>query len=64
MKKTNNKNKSTSKDMKTTILGILTIIAAVVNAAVALLNGQNVDFGATIAAITAGIGLLKAADAQ
>ncbi len=50
--------------MKTTILGILTIIAAVVNAAVALLNGQNVDFGATIAAITAGIGLLKAADAQ
>jgi hypothetical protein len=64
MKKTNNKNKSTLKDMKTTILGILTIVAAVVNSAIALLNGQNVDFGVTIAAITAGVGLLKAADAQ
>jgi hypothetical protein len=50
--------------MKTTALGVLTILAAVVNAAVALLNGQNVDFGATITAITAGIGLLKAADSQ
>jgi hypothetical protein len=50
--------------MKTTALGILTILAAVVNAAIALLNGQSVDFGATIAAITAGVGLVKAADAS
>jgi hypothetical protein len=49
--------------MKTTALGILTIVAAVVNAAIALLNGNAVDFGATAAAITAGIGLVKAADA-
>lgn len=50
--------------MKTTALGFLTIVAAVANAAIALINGQPVDFGATIAAITAGIGLVKAADAK
>lgn len=50
--------------MKTTALGILTIVAAVLNATIALLNGQAVDFGATVAAITAGIGLVKAADAK
>jgi hypothetical protein len=48
--------------MKTTALGILTIVAAVVNAAISLLKGQAVDFGVTAAAITAGIGLIKAAD--
>jgi len=51
-------------NVKTTLLGILTIIAAVVNTAVALINNQEVDFGATITAITAGIGLVKAADSK
>lgn len=48
--------------MKTTALGILTIIVAVANAAIALLKGQPIDFAATATAITAGIGLVKAAD--
>lgn len=50
--------------MKTTALGILTIIVAVANAAIALLNGQPVDFATTFAAVTAGFGLIKAADAK
>jgi hypothetical protein len=50
--------------MKTTALGVLTIVAAVVNAAIALLNGQAVDFAATATAVTAGFGLVKAADAK
>lgn len=58
------KKQKTNDNVKTTVLGILTIIAAVVNTAVALLNNQDVDFGATIAAITAGIGLVKAADSK
>jgi hypothetical protein len=48
--------------MKTTALGVLTIVAAVVNAAIALLQGQSFDLGATAAAVTAGLGLIKAAD--
>lgn len=48
--------------MKTTALGILTIIVAVANAAIALLKGQPIDFASTATAITAGIGLVKAAD--
>ena len=49
--------------MKTTILGILTIVAAVSNAAVQLLKGGSFDIASTIAAVTAGLGLIKAADA-
>lgn len=49
--------------MKTTILGILTILAAVSNAAISFLKTGSADFGTLIAAITAGIGLVKAADA-
>lgn len=49
--------------MKTTLLGILTIVAAVSNAVVLYLQGGTPDFGATIAAITAGLGLVKASDA-
>lgn len=49
--------------MKTTILGILTIIVSVGNALIQILNGDNIDFAATAASITAGVGLLKAADA-
>ena len=50
--------------MKTTAFGILTIIAAITNAALAVLKGGNVDIATTIAAITAGIGLIKAADSK
>ena len=48
--------------MKTTILGVLTILGAVVGAAKAFLSGAPVDFPTVIAAITAGIGLIHAAD--
>jgi hypothetical protein len=48
--------------MKTTILGSLTIILALANAAVNLLKGGPVDFAATGSAVAAGIGLVKAAD--
>jgi len=48
--------------MKTTILGTLTIIVAVGNAAIQILSGDTIDYAVTVASITAGIGLLKAAD--
>ena len=50
--------------MKTTALGILTIIATVANVAIHLINGENPDFSAAFAAIVAGAGLIKAADAK
>jgi len=50
--------------MKTTILGILTIIATVSNVAVQLLNGGAPDLAAAFAAVVAGAGLIKAADAS
>jgi len=48
--------------MKTTILGIVTILAAVASAAVSYLKTGTFDFAATVAAVTAGWGLIKAAD--
>jgi len=48
----------------TTTFGILTILAAVINAALAVMQGNPVDLPATVTAITAGIGLIKAADAK
>ena len=50
--------------MKTTILGVLTILAGVVNAALAILNGTPIDIETTIISITAGAGLIKAADSK
>jgi hypothetical protein len=50
--------------MKTTVLGVLTVIVAVANAAIELLQGQPVDFATTAAAVMAGFGLIKAADAK
>lgn len=49
--------------MKTTILGILTIIVAVGNAALSLLKSGTFDVAIAITAITSGIGLVKAGDA-
>ena len=51
-----------TKPVKTTILGILTIIAAVANATISFLKTGTADYGVLVAAVTAGIGLLKAAD--
>ena len=48
--------------MKTTAYGILTIIAAVASAIASYLKTGTFDIPATVTAITAGIGLLKAQD--
>jgi hypothetical protein len=48
--------------MKTTALGILTIVAAISNVAVQFLNGGTPDLMGAFAAITAGLGLIKARD--
>ncbi|MFN4909419.1 MAG: hypothetical protein ACK5H0_10360 [Bacteroidota bacterium] len=50
--------------MHTTVLGILTIVATVSNVAVQVLKGGAPDFAAAFAAVTAGIGLIKAKDAK
>jgi uncharacterized membrane protein YhiD involved in acid resistance len=55
------------KNAKTTILGIATILTAVSSALIALLDGNpatSFDVGSVIAAITAGIGLIAAKDAN
>lgn len=49
--------------MKTTIIGILTIVTAIAAAAINFLKTGTTDYGVLITAITAGIGLVKAADA-
>jgi hypothetical protein len=54
-------------NMKTTVLGIATILTAISSAAIALLDGDpatSFDIGSVIAAITAGIGLIMAKDAE
>jgi uncharacterized protein YccT (UPF0319 family) len=48
--------------MKTTILGILTIVGAVVSAATQFLNSGSIDLLSLAPAVTAGIGLIKAKD--
>lgn len=49
--------------MKTTIIGILTIVSAVSFAAISFMKSGAFDIGVLITATTAGIGLIKAADA-
>mgnify|MGYP001608007637 CR=1 FL=1 len=51
--------------IKTTVLGVCSILAAVGGAGMALLDGNaatNVDWPTLIAAITAGVGLIAARD--
>ena len=48
--------------MKTTALGILTVVATPANVGVQVLKGGAPDFMAAFAAVTAGIGLIKARD--
>lgn len=50
--------------MKTTVLGILTIVATVSNVGIQVLKGGAPDFAAAFAAVTAGFGLIKARDAS
>lgn len=47
---------------KTTILGILSILGALVGAATQFLQGHPVDYATVAAAVMAGIGLIKAQD--
>ncbi len=50
------------KDWKTTLAGVLTILVAVATAGLAYLHGQPVNTAATLTAVTAGVGLIKASD--
>lgn len=52
------------KNWKTTTLGVLTIIAALSNAAVEYLNGKTVNMLTLGAAVAAGWGLIHASDAK
>lgn len=47
---------------KTTLLGILTIAAALTGAAKTFVASGTCDWATTIAAVSAGIGLIKARD--
>jgi|GEM_PF-3531492 len=49
--------------MKTTALGVLTIVVAVANAVISFLKVGTFDFATTAASVTAGWGLIKAHDA-
>lgn len=50
---------------KTTLLGIVTIIAALANATLTFLKTGNVgDIGEVVALIAGGYGLIKAADSK
>lgn len=54
-------------NIKTTVLGIATILTAVSSALIAILDGDpatSFDIGSVIAAVTAGIGLIVAKDAE
>lgn len=53
-----------SKSWKTTSAGVITILIAVLNAGINLIQGKPIDFAATIAAVTAGVGLLSAKDSN
>ena len=48
--------------MKTTILGILTIVGAIVGAATQFLTSGSIDLLSIVPAVTAGFGLIKAKD--
>lgn len=50
--------------MKTTLLGVLTIVATLANVGMQILQGESPDVMAAIAAVTAGVGLIKAHDSK
>lgn len=50
--------------MKTTALGIATILAALANATIEFLNTGTANWATLVTGITAGFGLVKAADSK
>ena len=48
--------------MKTTILGVLTIVGALISATTQFLSSGSIDLLSLAPAMTAGIGLIKARD--
>jgi hypothetical protein len=54
--------KTTMQSWRTTILGILTIVATLTAAGIALLNGHIPDLPTVTAGVLAGVGLIHAAD--
>lgn len=50
--------------MKTTALGIATILAALANATIEFLNTGTANWAALVTGVTAGFGLVKAADSK
>jgi hypothetical protein len=50
--------------MKTTALGIATILAAIANATIEFLNTGAANWAALVTGVTAGFGLIKAADSK
>jgi hypothetical protein len=50
--------------MKTTILGTLTIVSAVCFAVISFISTGSADIGVLVTGVTAGIGLIKAADSK
>jgi len=50
--------------MKTTILGVLTIVATLANVGLQILQGESPDVMSAFAAVTAGVGLIKAHDSK
>lgn len=52
------------KDWKTTLAGALTIAGTLITAGLTLLNHKSLDVPTVIAGITAGVGLIHAADSK
>ena len=50
--------------MKTTALGIATILAAIANATIEFLNTGAANWAMLVTGVTAGFGLIKAADSK
>ena len=51
-----------SSSWKTTLLGILTLVATIAKLAIDVLGGHPVDIGMTVVGATAGAGLIAAKD--
>jgi hypothetical protein len=49
--------------MRTTILGVLTIISGITFAGISFIKTGSFDISALILSLTSGVGLIKAADA-
>jgi hypothetical protein len=52
------------KSWKTTVMGIMAILSALIGAAQGFIAGTPVDWTATITAIMAGVGLIAAKDSN